>query len=395
MCKQMLTRMRFWLLYGAVVTERDAYIALNLMPGIGPVKVRQLLAVFGKPEAILQASPPQLRQGTGLSAKQAETLGNWRQHVDLDSELAAAQAAGVEIVPACSPYYPERLREIYDPPLCLYVRGNPEVLRQLASRSLAVVGSRRMTRYGQEMAERLTMAASRAGWIIVSGLAHGVDTIAHSTTLKYEGTTVAVLGSGLARIYPEQNIGLARAISEKGAVISELPMNTSPDRRWFPMRNRIIAGMSQGTLVVEAGIKSGSLITAQQALDNGRPVFAVPGQITSPNARGCHSLIKQGAKLVESLEDISQEFEFLPALLDEPHGLRPASAPAAPNFPELTANEAAVAKLLLEGEAGAEQLALDAQLPVHEALAALLMLEIKQVIVQLPGKRFRIKPQTK
>ncbi|MFT5126452.1 MAG: DNA processing protein [Rhodothermales bacterium] len=378
------------------MTERDAYIVLNLMPGIGPVKVRQLLTVFGKPQAILEASPPQLRQGTGLSAKQAEVLGNWRLHVNLDRELEAAHAAGVEIVPACSPYYPERLREIYDPPLCLYVRGNPAVLGELANRSLAVVGSRRMTRYGQEMTERLTMAASRAGWIIVSGLAHGVDTIAHSTTLKYDGTTVAVLGSGLACIYPEQNIGLARAISEKGAVISELPMNTSPDRRWFPMRNRIIAGMSQGTLVVEAGIKSGSLITAQQALDNGRPVFAVPGQVSSPNARGCHSLIKQGAKLVESLEDISQEFEFLPELLGELPGLRPAPAPKVrPNFPELTPNEAAIAKQLLAGEASAEQLADGAQLAIHEALASLLTLEIKQIIVQLPGKRFRIKSQSK
>jgi DNA processing protein len=387
---------QFWPLFGAVVTERDAYIALNLMPGIGPVKVRQLLTVFRKPQTILEASPPQLRQGTGLSAKQAEMLGNWRQHVDLESELAAAEAAGVEIIPASSHYYPERLREIYDPPLCLYLRGNPAVLPELVNRSLAVVGSRRMTRYGQEMAERLTMAASRAGWIIVSGLAHGVDTIAHCTTLKYEGTTVAVLGSGLARIYPEQNIDLARAISENGAVISELPMNTSPDRRWFPMRNRIIAGMSQGTLVVEAGIKSGSLITAQQALDNGRPVFAVPGQITSPNARGCHSLIKQGAKLVESLEDISQEFEFLPELFAEPPGLRPTAAPPdAPNFPELTPNEAALAKQLLAGEAGAEELATGAQLPIHEALASLLTLEIKQVIVQLPGKRFRIKQQSK
>jgi DNA processing protein len=378
------------------VTECEAYIALNLMPGIGPVKVRQLLSVFRQPQAILEASPPQLRQGTRLSAKDAEMLGTWRRHVNLDAEIASAQAAGVEIVAASSDKYPERLREIYDPPLCLYVRGKADVLPELENRSLAVVGSRRMTRYGQEMAERLTIAAARAGWIIVSGLALGVDTIAHSSTLRAEGTTVAVLGSGLGRIYPEQNVNLARAISQNGAVISELPMNTTPDRRWFPMRNRIIAGMCQGTLVVEAGAKSGSLITAQQALDNGRPVFAVPGQVTSPSARGCHSLIKQGAKLVESLEDISQEFEFLPELLPQAQGLPPQPAPpTAAQFADLTPAEAAVAKQLLSAEANVEDLAASAQLPIHETLAALLTLEIKQIVVQLPGKRFRIKSSLK
>lgn len=376
--------------FGVAVTERDAYIVLNLMPGIGPVKVRQLLTVFGKPQAILNASPPQLRQGTRLSKKDAEKLASWRTHVNLDAEIANAEAAGVQIIHVSSEYYPERLREIYDPPLCLYVRGDVRVLAECANNSLAVVGSRRMTRYGQEMAERLTIAAARAGWIIVSGLALGVDTAAHSATLRAEGTTVAVLGSGLGCIYPEQNVNLARAIAQKGAVISELPMNTSPDRRWFPMRNRIIAGMSQGTLVIEAGTKSGSLITAQQALDNGRPVFAVPGQVTSPSARGCHSLIKQGAKLVESLEDISQEFEFMPELFAEPT-LRPeAPPPPRPKY-DLTPAEAAIAKQLLEGEGAAEELANSANLPIHEALAALLTLEIKQVVVQLPGKRFRLK----
>ena len=204
----------------------------------------------------------------------------------------------------------EKILEIHDAPLCLYVRGR--IPENISSFSLAIVGTRNISNYGQRMARHLAEAAAYAGYTVVSGLAYGVDVVAHQAVLDAGGETVSVLGGGLARIQPQDHIPLAREIACHGAVISEFPMEFSPTRHSFPMRNRIISGLCKGTLVIEAGLNSGSLITASYAMEQGRTVFAVPGQADNPQAKGCNRLIRQNAVLTESFEDILEEFDFLP-----------------------------------------------------------------------------------
>jgi len=259
--------------------------------------------------------------------------------------------------------------------------------------SIAVVGTRRPTTYGMRMAEELSIAATAAGWTVISGLAIGIDTAAHEAVVRHDGRTVAVLGSGLGRIYPQQNLTLARQICDRGALISEFPLQFPPDRRTFPMRNRIVSGLSAGTLVVEAGTRSGALITASQALEQGRQVFAVPGRADSPQARGCHALIKDGARLVESFADVLDEFsEFIRAL-------RPATPPdsAAESLqqpPETLGTglqlgdlERKLIEFVTAGEEGIDSLIARTGQPAATVLGALVMLEIQGVVKQLPGKR--------
>jgi DNA processing protein len=286
------------------VTPREAYIILNLLPRVGPIRVKQMLQHVAGPAHILERSPAELARIPGIGDKLAEILGNWRRYADLDDELAACEKSGVRLLTLADDAYPAILREIHDPPLCLYVRGDIDVLADCSEHGLAMVGSRHTTHYGQGMAERLAAAAVQTGWIPVSGLARGIDTVVHQATVKHEGRTVAVIAGGLQHITPPENLDLARRIAETGAVISEQPLRMAPDKRMFPMRNRIISGLCRGTLVVEAGAGSGSLITARLALEQDRAVFAVPGRADTPHAAGCHALIKDGAKLVETIDDV-------------------------------------------------------------------------------------------
>ena len=286
--------------------ERSAFICLNLIPGIGPRKVQKLIEYFGSASAIFKQRIAILKSVEGIGYKLAEQLSKGPQQYNPQDEERLADQAGVILLSRECPQYPRLLLEIVDPPLVLYVKGQLDVLQQ-GNSSLAVVGSRRPTRYGLTQAQALSTNAVAAGWTIISGLAIGIDAAAHQATVQAGGQTIAVLGSGLARLYPQDNIELARSICEKGAVISEFPMTYPPDRRSFPMRNRIISGMSSGTIVVEAGLKSGTLITANQALEQGRAVFAMPGPVDRPHSRGCHSLIRQGAVLIESIADVMEE----------------------------------------------------------------------------------------
>jgi DNA processing protein len=217
--------------------------------------------------------------------------------------MSTLQGASITVVTIADPEYPSLLREIHNPPAVLYLKGK---LQHDATPTVAIVGSRRATHYGKTVADKLALALADAGIIVVSGLARGIDTTAHQGALK-AGNTYAVLGSGLDIIYPNENVKLAQAISEQGALISEYPLGTPPDARHFPARNRIISGLSLGTVVIEAQETSGSLITADFALEQNREVFAVPGSIMAPTSRGCHRLLKQGAKLVENVEDILEE----------------------------------------------------------------------------------------
>ncbi len=373
------------------MTRNEAYVVLNSLPLIGPIRVRQLLQVFATPEAILAASAHDLTAVSGIGPKASQALVDWRERVDLARELQLAEEAGVEIISVEDADYPQQLKEIKDPPLVLYIKGDRDALRMTTERGLAVVGSRRTTMYGDKLARNLTAAAVQAGWVIVSGLARGIDTIAHQTTVDNDGRTIAVLGGGMLQVSPPENIPLATAICKNGCVITEQPMNMRPDKRTFPMRNRIIAALCPGTLVVEAGRGSGSLITAEKAFAFNKKVFAVPGRVDSPQSQGCNDLIRQGAKLTASLDDIATEFSILPGLASAMIPEATESKPVQPVLAiDLSPDETAICQALEPGEAGIDELVGRCGQPVHRLLSTLMGLELKRVVRQGPGKRFAL-----
>lgn len=383
------------------MTEKDACIALNLLSGIGASRFKALRSHFGAATKALEASFEELRIVPGFGDGIAAEVSSWKEKARLEEELALCERGGVKIITLLEKEYPQQLLELADPPLCLYVRGTLDV--SYVS-TLAVVGSRRTTSYGRQMAEFITGAAAYAGWTIVSGLALGIDTVAHRTAINSKGKTVAVLGGGLARIFPQENVPLANEIiNSGGAVVSEFPMNFPPNRQSFPMRNRIVSGVSRGTLVVEAGAKSGALITAQFALEQGRSVFAVPGRADSPQSKGCHSIIKQGAKLTESFDDIIEDFEYLPGLSAAGRSKAKASLScgiAGEGQPLLQTHNQAdgfseeekkiVELLSAEGEMAIDTISMRVNMQAGKLLSALSRLEIRKVVIQSTGKRFSI-----
>lgn len=374
--------------------RREAFIALNLLPEIGPGRMRLLMQCFPNPQDALGAPMERLMRVPRLGANGARVLHEWERHCDLANEERRCQRAGVSIVTWEDLSYPSQLREIHDPPICLYLRGDIRAL-QKSGNALAVVGSRNVTQYGVNTARMLSMAAAQGGWTVVSGLARGIDTVAHTAALDARGCTIAVLGSGLEHLYPQENLGLARRIAENGgAVISEFSLGTRPDRHNFPMRNRIISGLSRGTLVVEAGLQSGSLITAAQALEQGRAVFAVPGRIDSPFACGCNALIKEGARLVESFKDIQEEFSTLPGLRDTVLRREQAQQETLAQETEIPLNplEYRIWCEIGDDEQDIDTLVEKLDAPASSILGALLTMEIQQVVRQLPGKRVRRVP---
>lgn len=359
------------------MTTRDAYLTLNLLPHIGPVRVRKLRERFGSAEAILAARPSELKSVEGIGEEAAQSVTNAAQLVSVEKELAWAEKLGVTILHFEDERYPASLREIYDPPLVLYVRGLvPEKWRA----GVGVIGTRQVTHYGTEVAKKLSYQIAYAGVPVISGLARGVDTFAHQGALAAKGVTWAVLGCGLDRIYPPENEALADKIAETGCLISEFPLGTAPDRQTFPMRNRIVSGLSFGVLVVEAGEGSGALITARQALEQGRQVFAVPGRIDNPQAKGCHQLLKDGAKLVEGVEDILAEMEFL-FRAEEISTPRPLPQ-------DLSETELKVFTALAQEETAIDIITRKSGLPPGEVSSTLLRLEMKKLVKQLPGKVF-------
>ncbi|PYX19547.1 MAG: DNA-protecting protein DprA, partial [Acidobacteria bacterium] len=280
------------------------WLALGLTPGLGPSRARRLVEHFGSVAAVFRASLTEL-EAKGLLAVSAQSLGTGKSLELAQEELAKTAAAGVVIISLDDPAYPARLKEIYDPPLVLYVRGNVQVLSQPG---IAVVGTRHPTPYGSGMAERLAIDLAARGLIIISGMARGVDSSAHRGAIAAKGKTVAVFGTGVDVPYPKENTRLADQILVLGgALISEFPIQTFPAPQNFPIRNRIISGMSMGVLVVEAAEYSGTRITARCALEQNREVFAVPGNVTNKNSWGPNTLIKQGAKLVATWEDVWEE----------------------------------------------------------------------------------------
>jgi len=359
------------------MTPKEAYIVLNMLEEVGPVRVRRLLDVFGCPEKILEASRSDLMRVDGVGEEVSRSITEWRKQADLDAELARIEKAGVRVVTCEDSDYPKLLRETYDPPLALYVKGT---LSERDAFSIGVVGSRRTSLYGQEMARRLAYQLARLGVTVVSGLARGIDTQAHKGALQAKGRTVAVIGCGIDVVYPAENKKLAEEIVEEGgALVTEFPFGVQPDRQTFPMRNRIISGWSLGVVVVEASLKSGALITAGFAGEQGRQVFAVPGRADSPLSKGANKLIKDGAKLTEDVEDILGEFEYL--LPKSKEEKREAAV-------QLSENESKVLEAIGEDEVVMDEIIQRSNLTTACVSATLLALEMKRLVRQLPGKVF-------
>ena len=361
---------------------REALVALNMIDHVGPIRARQLLEHFGEPSAILSASRHQLLHVKGIGDETAESIANWEKGVDLKGELKRISDFGCRIVSQADSEYPELLRQIYDPPLVLYVKGT---LTSKDKNSVAIVGSRMTTHYGIESARRLAYQLAYVGVTIVSGGARGIDTAAHQGALTGKGRTVVVLGTGINLVFPPENIELFERIAANGAIITQFPFNRPADKQTFPIRNRIVAGMTLGTLVVEANLTSGALITANFATEYGRQVFAVPGQINSPRSKGCHDLIKKGAKLCESAEDILSEFEYLFPATNRPP--TPADTGVLPAL-ELSTNEQQVYDCLDHQELNIDEVIRKSGLPSSAVSVALLSLEMKRLAKQLPGKLF-------
>jgi DNA processing protein len=358
----------------------EAYIALNMLPTIGPVRLRKLLEVFQEPQQILAARRGDLRKVEGIGTEVADQIANWESIVDLSAELQRIRDFGATVMTQQSPSYPQSLREIHAPPIVLYVWGE---LLDRDHHAIGVIGARRTTHYGMESAKKLAYQLAYAGLTVISGLARGIDTAAHHGAIAAKGRTIAVIGSGLAKLYPPENAGLAEKIRNgNGAIISEFSMDIEPDRQTFPMRNRIISGWSHGILVVEAGLNSGALITAAQALEQGRAVYAVPGHINAPSAMGSNRLIQQGAKLVMDASDILDDLEIL---LPE---AKPSPETAARSLPPLSGEERQVFDAIEASETSIDDIAARSRLPIAVVSSTLLQLELKRLVKQLPGKYF-------
>lgn len=355
----------------------EASIALNMVPGVGPVRLRRLLQVFETPERVLLGRPGELRQVDGVGAEVAEAIVSWEKHVDLPAELARIRDFGARVITQASPEYPPALKEITNPPIILYVWGE---LTERDHQAIGVVGSRKTSHYGLECAKKLSYQLAYAGLTVVSGLARGIDTAAHQGALAAQGRTVAVIGSGLMDLYPPENQALAEKIAASGAVVSEFPMTFPPSPQTFPYRNRIVAGWGSGLLVVEAGQKSGALITAGQALEHGRLVYAVPGQIDKPTSFGSNHLIQQGAKLVMSASDI----------LDDLNSLFPEQRQKdlAPKASTLSPDEQSVLATIETSETPLDLIVTKSGLPMGKVSSTLLALEMKRRVKQLPGQHF-------
>ncbi len=362
--------------------SREALIALNLIEHVGPVRARSLLEHFGDAPQILAASKSALLRVRNVGDETAEAIATWEKTIDLAGELKRISDFGCHVLISSDENYPAMLREIYDPPLVLYVKGE---LTAKDKNAVAMVGSRSTTHYGIETARKLAYQLAYVGVTVVSGGARGIDTAAHQGALAAKGRTVCVLGTGVNIVFPPENKDLFGRIAENGAVITQFPFNRNGDRQSFAIRNRIIAGMTLGTVVVEADLHSGALITSNFATEYGRQVFAVPGRIDSPRSKGCHDLIKKGAKLCEGAEDILSEFEYL-----FPGSNRPPSPGETGVLPaiELSANEQKVYDALDNEERSIDEVIRKSGLPSSAVSVALLSLEMKRVVKQLPGKLF-------
>ena len=346
-------------------------------PNVGPATFISFVEEFGSPAEVFRRSAGELCAIKRINTDRASAILSSDSSEFISSQLALIERTGCKMVSYWDDEYPQRLKAIFDPPPFYFIRGE---LIDEDDYALAVVGTRGVTSYGKLMTEKLVTELAREGLTIVSGLASGVDSIAHKAALAIGGRSIGVLGSGLDRIYPQENTGLAKSLSEKGALISEFPMGTAPDRGNFPQRNRIISGLSLGTLVIEGDVKSGALITAYYAVDQNREVFALPGNATSKMSRGPHRLIRTGAKLVTSAEDILSELDSIVE-----RGRKPKQTKLVFDF---SPDEQTIMEVLDSEPLYIDEIAERCSIATSQALGTLLGLELRSLVRQLPGKMF-------
>ncbi len=367
------------------LAEQDAWLALALIPEVGSATFYRLMQALGSVEAVLRANREALAQVPGISRQVAQAISAFPWRDTLDRELRVIETRGLGLRRFGDEGYPELLAAIHSPPPVLYLRGTMRLEDRTA---VAIVGSRTASPYGAAMAEQISGELAQRGVTIVSGMARGIDAAAHRGALRAGGRTLAVLGCGLGVTYPPEHAELADQIAAQGALISEFPIFAPPKPSHFPRRNRIISGLARGVVVIEAGLDSGALITANYALEQGRDVFAVPGQVTSRFSRGCHQLIKAGAKLTEGWEDIWEDIELQ-------------VAPGAQTMLDLTAarsplepEEVLIVDTLEAGPMQIDDLIGRTQLPAGQMASLLLSLMLKGLIEELPGKCFakRLRP---
>lgn len=361
------------------MNDLEALIILSSLPQLGSVKIRLLLKAFGSPLEALNASAMELAELPGFGPKILAYWEEWKKNSKWKEDLQFAERENVQIIPFTDPRYPKRLLELSDFPILLYVAGE---LKPQDARSIAIVGTRQASVYGNQMAEKIAYDLARMGFTIVSGLARGIDTAAHQGAL-YKGRTIGVIGSGLGDIYPAENRMLAEVIKKQGALISEFPMKTPPDKPNFPQRNRIVSGMTMGTLLIEAPVKSGAMITLEKGLVQGRKLFALPGRADDENFRGNHLLIKTGkAQLIESAEEIAECFDSLfvnNASIKSGSLIRPIFEKEEENFLEL----------LPSYELSLNELANLTQLPPNKLNVLLMSLVLKKAVKEFPGKIYK------
>lgn len=400
----------------SLTPEQRDWLALVLVPGIGTTYFIRLLARFRSPRRVLEASEADLEEVVGKSL--AQRVRQYKQVSDVAAQERLLQKYDARIITMEEPQYPAHLAEIYDPPLVLFTRG--ELLEQ-DEHSVAIVGTRKASPYGLRMAGQLARELAARGITIVSGLANGIDAAAHRGAIDGGGRTIAVLGCGVDIVYPEENADLMHRVMQHGCVLSQFPMGTKPSKGLFPYRNRIISGLCLGTCIVEAPPRSGALITARQAAEQGREVFAVPGQVGYENSRGPHALLREGAKLVESAEDILAELDVPAEMKIQPVAMAnvtravaqsPATVSSPPEVPErqpvpvaatrqvsptpppappkvnLSTEEKAVLSVLAPEGSFVDEIAMASRLSVAEALSSLTILELKGLVRQFSGKRF-------
>lgn len=355
--------------------EKVYLVWLSGITGIGARRFHFLIEHFGSAHEVWLASKEELlRLSSYLGSNVVNEIINQRQDRVLDEINNRLNSLKYRVITLLDDEYPVLLRQIYDPPPVLYCKGIPIKNHHPA---ISIVGSRRSTSYGRQMAEKLGYELALAGITVVSGLARGVDAMAHYGALKANGVTVGVLGCGIDRIYPPENRKLFNIMEEEGTIITEYPPGTGPVAGNFPARNRIISGMTNGVLVIEAGIKSGALITVDFALEQGRDVYALPGNINVPQSAGTNKILKEGAKLVTDIQDILEDLGFV---LDKPDRIE--------THVQLDFFETQVYNALREGERHLEELSRDTKMDIHKLNSVLTMLEVKGIVKQMPGKIF-------
>jgi DNA processing protein len=359
------------------VNETEAFALLVSIPGLGAVKIRNLVEKFGSAVAAAEASAAQIQQLPGFE-RLATNWSSWQKNKKWQEDVALAERIGAALIPFTSPQFPKALQEETDSPALLYVQGT---LRPSDARSIAIVGTRNASLYGREMAKTIASDLAANGFTVISGLARGIDTAAHEGALQ-KGRTIGVIGSGLNNIYPKENHELARTIAAQGALISEFPMNTPPDRQNFPQRNRIVSGMTLATVLIEAPIKSGAMLTMEKGWQQKHPLFALPGRADAESFRGNHLLIKKGkAHLIENAADILEHFQELLPLN---------SIQTIDNQPILLdTEEETLIGMMPPQEISLDELCSISHLPIHQVHRILMSLVLKKMIKEFPGKLYK------